>query len=140
MIAVDSSVVIAGFASWSEHHDEAGEVLDTGPRLIAHSALEAFSVLTRLPRPHRAPVDLVHEYLTEQFAEPWLTLSGPRHRRLLDACTNASITGGAIYDALIAATAVAHGASLASCDRRAAATYQAIGVDVVGVGWGPESA
>ncbi len=135
MIAVDSSVVIAGFASWSEQHGAAGEVLDAGPRLVAHSALEAYSVLTRLPRPHRAAPEVVHEYLLDQFPDAWLTLSGVRHRRALTACARASITGGATYDALIASTAVSHGASLASCDRRAAATYRAAGVEVLPVGW-----
>jgi predicted nucleic acid-binding protein len=138
VIAVDSSVAIAGFASWSEQHEEASAVLDDGPRLIAHAAIGTLSVLTRLPRPHRAPIDVVHEFLLAQFPEPWLTLSGARHRRLLSTCATASISGGAIYDALIASTALAHGASLASCDRRAAATYRALAVDVVPVGWRPD--
>ena len=135
MIAVDSSVAIAGFASWSEQHDDAGAVLDAGPRLVAHAAIETYSVLTRLPRPHRAPVDVVQQFLAEQFPDPWLTLTPARHRRLLDACAGASISGGAVYDALIAQTALAHGASLASCDRRAATTYRALGVEVIPVGW-----
>jgi predicted nucleic acid-binding protein len=138
-MAVDSSVVVAGFASWSEQHEEANEILDSGPHLIAHAALETFSVLTRLPRPHRAPADLVHEYLTERFPAKWLTLSGARHRQLLDACVAGSVTGGAMYDALIAWTALAHGASLASCDRRAVATYRALDAEVVPVGWRSES-
>jgi predicted nucleic acid-binding protein len=140
MIAVDSSVVVAGFASWSEQHEAASEVIDEATRLVAHSALEAYSVLTRLPRPHRAPADVVEQYLLDQFGQPWLTLSAARHRRLLSSCAASSIAGGATYDALIAWTAKAHGASLASCDRRAAATYRAVGVDVVPVGWRPDGA
>jgi predicted nucleic acid-binding protein len=77
----------------------------------------------------------VHEYLAGSFPEPWLTLSAPRHRRLLETCTSGPVTGGATYDALIASTAVAHGASLATCDRRAAAAYKALAVDVIAVGW-----
>jgi predicted nucleic acid-binding protein len=38
------------------------------------------------------------------------------------------LTGGAAYDALIAATALRAGASLVSLDRRALATYQTVGV------------
>lgn len=134
MIAVDSSVVVAGFASWSEQHGAATEVLNHSARLVAHSGLEAYSVLTRLPQPHRAPAGLVAQYLLEQFTDPWLTLSPSRHRRVLSACSDASIAGGATYDALIAWTAQAHGASLATCDPRAAATYSAVGVDVISVG------
>lgn len=60
MIALDSSVVIAGFGTWHEHHERAVEVLRRTPRLPAHAALEAYSVLTRLPDPFRAePAELV---------------------------------------------------------------------------------
>jgi predicted nucleic acid-binding protein len=38
------------------------------------------------------------------------------------------ITGGAVYDALVAATAAEHDAELLSCDRRAAATYERFGI------------
>jgi predicted nucleic acid-binding protein len=139
VIAVDSSVVIAGFASWSEQHREANEVLDEDPRLVAHAALESFSVLTRLPRPHRAPAQVVHDYLVESFPGEWLTLTTEGHRELLQACLRGGITGGALYDALIARTAASHGAELASCDQRAAATYRALGVGVIPVGWVPDA-
>jgi predicted nucleic acid-binding protein len=126
VIAVDSSVVIAGFASWSEQHRQARTILDEGARLIAHAALETYSVLTRLPPPHRAPADVVHEFLVTQFREPWLTLSERRQREVLASCARSLIVGGATYDALIASTANAHNAVLASCDKRAASTYEAM--------------
>ena len=47
--AVDSSVVIAAFASWHEHHAIARKAMTARPRLIAHAAVESYSVLTRLP-------------------------------------------------------------------------------------------
>lgn len=34
MIAVDSSVVIAAFASWHEHHEGARRVLDDRPQVV----------------------------------------------------------------------------------------------------------
>jgi predicted nucleic acid-binding protein len=40
---------------------------------------------------------------------------------------NAGVRGGALYDALIAATAVRHDADLLSADSRARATYDAMG-------------
>jgi predicted nucleic acid-binding protein len=40
------------------------------------------------------------------------------------------IRGGAAYDALIGATARSAGAKLYTCDRRARATYELLGVDV----------
>lgn len=49
--------------------------------------------------------------------------------RLVEQAVAARLTGGAIYDALIAATANHAGATLLSRDRRAAATYEALGVE-----------
>ncbi len=63
MIAVDTSVVVAAFASWHEGHRSALAVLARHPRLPAHVAVESFSVLTRLPPPHRAPAVLVRDFL-----------------------------------------------------------------------------
>jgi hypothetical protein len=48
--AVDSSVVIAAFATWHEHHGIARTAMVSRPRLIAYAAIESYSVLTRLPR------------------------------------------------------------------------------------------
>ena len=67
MKAVDSSVVIAAFASWHEHHAIARKAMTARPRLIAHAAVESYSVLTRLPPPHRASPDIVHSFITERF-------------------------------------------------------------------------
>jgi predicted nucleic acid-binding protein len=39
------------------------------------------------------------------------------------------IRGGATYDALIGATVRAAGASLVTCDRRAVATYERLGLE-----------
>lgn len=128
MLVVDSSVAVAAFASWHEHHIAARKVVDNGARLVAHAALETYSVLTRLPPPHRASADVAHEFLIKQFPGPWLSLSANRHQRLLADLTARSITGGRVYDALIGATAASHKATLATCDRRATTTYEAIGV------------
>jgi len=44
------------------------------------------------------------------------------------------IAGGSVYDALVGATARAHGLTLISRDRRARLTYEALGVDVRFIG------
>ena len=49
----------------------------------AHAALEAYSVLTRLPPPHRAPAGLVVEFLSTQFSEPYLVLTAAASRALV---------------------------------------------------------
>lgn len=130
MKAVDSSVVIAAFASWHEQHAVAREAVSDRPRLIAHAAVESYSVLTRLPPPHRAQPSIVHEFLTERFADPFLTLSTSGYRDLLAAAASSGILGGPTYDALIAFTATEHRATLVSLDQRASATYEAVGATV----------
>jgi hypothetical protein len=62
MRAVDSSVVIAAFATWHEHHAIARKAMAGRPRLVAHAAVESYSVLTRLPPPHRAHPSIVHAF------------------------------------------------------------------------------
>jgi len=129
VIAVDSSVVIAGFASWHEHHAVARTALARQPRLVAHAAIEAYSVLTRLPPPHRAQPGIVHTFITERFGEPFLTLSENGHQEFLATVAASGILGGQAYDALIALTAAEHEATLLSLDQRAAVTYESVGIE-----------
>lgn len=124
MIAADTSVVVAAFASWHERHDPARRALDAGPRLIEHCALETYSVLTRLPPPHRAAGDLVREFLDVRFPQPYLRLTAAAFRAFLSSLPARAAAGGSAYDALVAATAADHGAELVSCDRRAAIIYE----------------
>lgn len=128
MIAVDTSLVIAAFASWHEGHPAGREALARRPRLLAHVAVETISVLTRLPRPHRVAAPIVAEFLESRFTDPLLTLSEEGTRALLRNVAVAGIAGGAVYDALVAATAREAGAVLLSRDRRAVTTYERLGV------------
>lgn len=130
MIAADSSVVVAAFASWHELHQRARSLLDGGVRLPAQAALESYSVLTRLPAPHRAPSRLVCEFLSDRFREPYLALAPERLPALLEEFDERGIVGGAAYDGLIAAVAREADATLATCDRRASAVYERLRVDV----------
>lgn len=130
MKAVDSSVVIAAFASWHEHHIIARKALTQRPRLVAHAAVESYSVLTRLPPPHRAQPSIVHAFLTRRFADPFLTLSETGYQELLATVASGQILGVPAYDALIAYTAAEHHATLVSLDQRATTTYEAVGATV----------
>jgi predicted nucleic acid-binding protein len=124
VIAVDTSVVVAGFASWHEGHQSAAAALSRKPRVPAHVLVEAYSVLTRLPPPHRAPADLVAAFLAERFPEAPLVLPARAHLELVEASARNGLAGGAIYDALIAATARHAGATLLTRDRRARTVYE----------------
>lgn len=128
MIAVDTSVVVAGLASWHEGHTPARAALARKPRLPAHVALEVYSVLTRLPPPHQVTPALVVAFLEDHFPDPVLPYPAARHLSLLKEASEKGITGGALYDALVADTANHAGATLLTRDRRATRVYEALGV------------
>lgn len=134
MIAIDTSIVVAAFAVWHEAHDESRRVLDRAPRLPGHAALEAYSVLTRLPGPERAMAVDVSIFLEREFGDPWLTLSGSDLAALVPKLAALGIAGGATYDALIGATVKQANATLITRDRRARLIYERLGVDVEFVG------
>ncbi len=105
-------------------------MLDGALRLVEHCALETYSVLTRLPAPHRAPGDVVRDFLAARFRQPFLRLSAPAYRDFLLRLPDHGVSGGASYDALVAATASSHGAELVTCDQRAAPVYERYGIRV----------
>jgi predicted nucleic acid-binding protein len=129
VIAPDTSVLIAGFATWHEGHESAVRALNRGVHLIAHTAVETYSVLTRLPPPHRVAPVAVRAYLTNLTSSDFLTLDANSHRGLLDRLAEHAISGGATYDALVGFTAKATGATLLTRDLRAVRTYEQLQVE-----------
>ena len=124
MKVADTSLVVAAFASWHEKHEPARSALDQGLALVDHCALETFSVLTRLPPPHRAAAGLVRDFLSARFPRPLLRLSPGAFQAFVLGLPERQIAGGAAYDALVAATAAAHRAVIVTCDRRAVPVYE----------------
>lgn len=127
MIAVDTSVVVAAFATWHEGHHAAVSVLARKPRIPAHALIESFSVLTRLPLPHRGPPKVVRQFLAEQFGAAPLVLPGASFHALLAKAVDTNLIGGAIFDALIGETAKHADATLLTRDKRAILTYERLG-------------
>lgn len=128
MKAADTSLVVAAFASWHESHEAARRILDGGLRLIEHCALETYSVLTRLPPPHRTSGPIVRDFLEIRFPQPFLRLSARGYKDFIRGLPDHGVTGGTAYDALVAATAADCGAELVTCDRRALPVYERYGI------------
>ena len=124
-----ASAIVAAFAPWHESHEGAAERLCEVQDLVAHAELEAYSVLTRLPPELRASGTVVAESLEAEFPGDRLVLPDDARGVLVRRLAGRGLTGSRVYDALIAATAVAHGESLVSCDRRAAPTYLSLGIE-----------
>jgi len=105
--------MIAVVCSWHDCHEEAlreiQERLSRKQRMVvaAHTLIEAYSVLTRLPAPHRiSPKDALN-LLEGNFMRPLkiIVLTAAGHKVLLRGAPDANISGGRVYDALIAACA-----------------------------------
>lgn len=129
MITVDTSVALPAFATWHEHHGVAFPALERATRLVAHVGLETLSVLTRLPAPHRVEPSVALRLLETWFPDRPLTLNAMDNKRLLTVLVDAGVSGGAMYDGLVGFTAARTGHRLLTLDRRAAPTYDRLGVD-----------
>ncbi|MGH2833550.1 MAG: PIN domain-containing protein [Solirubrobacteraceae bacterium] len=131
MIAPDCSVVIAALAPWHEAHRPARAALaGSQARLPAHVAFETTSALSRMPEGQRIAPAVVLEALERGFSQPWLSMDGEGLRDALRRAVEAGVRGGALYDALIAATVAWHDGEILSADQRALGTYRAMDVEV----------
>lgn len=97
--------------------------------LAGHAAFETYSVLTRQPPPWRLPPEDARRLLEHNFPHTH-HLSAAAAAELARQLPARGISGGAVYDALVAAAAREAGLPLLSCDVRAAGTYVALGVDL----------
>jgi predicted nucleic acid-binding protein len=128
-LLIDTSVAVALATAGHDHHRATREAIgDRRCGLSGHAAFETFSVLTRLPAPNRRTPTAVARLLAHNFPDSrFLSVDGARrlHARLVSL----GIAGGAVYDALVGATAAEHAITLATRDRRAADTYRALDID-----------
>lgn len=127
---VDTSAAVALVVGDHQGHEDTFNAL--GRRrlgLAGHAAFETFSVLTRLPPPARRTPAVVARVLEVNFPAT-RHLSPGAATELMDGLADAAIAGGAVYDALVAATAAEHGVALATRDRRALVTYRAFPVEI----------
>jgi predicted nucleic acid-binding protein len=121
-LLIDTSVAVALAVAGHEHHQAIRKAVgDRSCGLSGHAAFETFSVLTRLPPPNRRSGTGARTQLPR--------IAVPQRPGRATAPCQAGIAGGAVYDALVAATAAEQGITLATRDRRAAETYRALDVD-----------
>lgn len=92
--------------------------------------VESYSVLTRLPAPHRADGRVVVEFLEASFPEEPLVLDPAALLGFALGLADLGITGGSVYDALIGSTASAWRQQLVTCDSRARRIYERVGCRV----------
>jgi predicted nucleic acid-binding protein len=113
----DTSVLIPLFYGDHHHHDasiRAVESLQAGEGFCgSHSLVEVYSSLTRMPGRYRVSPERARLFvadLREKFQG--IALTAEEYAATLDHQSAAGITGGAIYDAMIAQCAVKAGAEI----------------------------
>jgi predicted nucleic acid-binding protein len=129
-VLVDTSVAVALVVADHEHHAATSRAIARSHvGLAGHAAFETFSVLTRLPPPARRTPQVVARLLQASF--PATRFLGARDAEaLLGRLGELGIAGGAVYDALVGAVAIAHDLPLATRDERALDVYRALDVEV----------
>jgi predicted nucleic acid-binding protein len=129
MIAADSSVLIPAILANHEFHEachESAGLIDTA---IGHALLETYAVLTRLPQPYTVLPVQASEAL-RSYGSRIIALAPDELADTIDRFVIARVSGGSSYDALIAATATCHNATLLTRDERATVVYERMGADV----------
>ena len=131
--ACDTSVLVPAVIGWHPSHSECLRALDDVTHVPAHILVETFSVLTRLPAPHRLSARDAAEIVGGLAFTP-IALDAADIATLVADLGRQEVRGGSAYDAVVAATALHHGCLLRTRDRRAAPTYDKIGVNYRFVG------
>jgi predicted nucleic acid-binding protein len=112
---LDSSVLIPVFLADHPHHAPSlrlyAQCNSEIASVAAHSLAEVYSTLTRLPLPHRATPDQAVEFLESMRTRfRFVTLASEEYLASIRVAAANRISGGTIYDALIATCALQAGA------------------------------
>lgn len=127
-VLVDTSAALALVQRENPFHRAArARLLHCHRGMSGHAAVELLSVLTRLPPPQRlSPAAALRLERTNFPASRFLSAADTGE--LLGEFVEAGLTGGALYDGLVAAAAREHRLLLVTCDRRAELTYRSLGI------------
>ncbi|MBI3927017.1 MAG: PIN domain-containing protein [Armatimonadetes bacterium] len=108
----DTSILVAAFCGWHERHRESAAEIETrldqeDDMVVAtHTLAELYSVLTRLPAPHRlSPRDALDLLEANLRACRAVALNERDYWKVLERGPGSGLTGGIVYDALIAQAA-----------------------------------
>jgi hypothetical protein len=83
-----------------------------------------------MPPPYRLSPDVIADALARRFpSREVLVPSAALSRSAVDRCRSHGVTGGAVYDAIVALTAAEAKAVLLTRNARAARTYARLGVE-----------
>ena len=114
----DTSCLVAAVCTWHEHHGRTHREIErrvaVGEELVlaAHTLIETYAVLTRLPAPYRLRAEDALSLIESNWkGAPTVCLTGDETWRALLGIRQLGVIGGQTYDALIASMALKAGAS-----------------------------
>lgn len=117
-IALDTSVLVAAIQSWHTEHERAFKAVSQSLRkgsvvVPLHVLFESYSVLTRMPKPLRLSPETALGLLERTLRDKAevVELGGDSVFDLFQTFPDRDISGGAVYDALIAESAMRAGAA-----------------------------
>jgi predicted nucleic acid-binding protein len=129
-LALDTSVAVPYLLRSHVAHEVARrQVGERRPVLTGHSLAETYSVLTRLPGDARVAAVDAAALIAANFGEPVL-LDPETASSVPSVLAPIGVAGGAVYDALVGLAAHRAELPLATRDRRAAATYAALEIEI----------
>jgi predicted nucleic acid-binding protein len=112
-ICFDTNVIVAGFLVDHDRHALCRWWLDRArnnefqPLISVHSLAEIYSVLTRLPMPHRLSPQTVERMVNENLANfERIALSVTDYELVLADAVRLGIVSGGVFDALIGRAAI----------------------------------
>jgi len=127
MILIDANVLLYAYDPSSPHHEAARDWLEAAfsepePVGLAWMTVLAFLRIGTSPRPLENPlsVDEATAIVAEWLERPTVALLNPGERHWTTLCevlAKGQAHGPLIMDAHLAALAIEHGATLATCDR-----------------------
>ncbi len=129
-LLLDTSAAVALVVTDADLH-LAARAATRGHRLglAGHALVETYSVLTRLPPPHRLRPEHVDRLIRHNFPDT-VALPEGVFTSIVTALAAAGVSGGAAYDGLVAAASIHHRIPLLSADQRASSTYERMGATV----------
>ena len=138
--ALDTSVIVAALMSWHRHHEPAREYLDqlfaSGETILlpVKALVEAYSVMTRLPAPHRLSPEVAAALLERNLSTTarLIELPGERYWDFLGKMKSLGVAGGAVYDAeILECSLQADADSIATLNRRHFERWSPPGLQIV---------
>lgn len=112
-VLFDTSILVSAFVVSHPHHQSCADWLDRAKVgemdgfVATHTLAETYSVLTRLPLRPRISAHLAQQLITENLERlETVPLEAKDYHVVMTNMVSLNLTGGSIYDALIAEAAI----------------------------------